>query len=131
MSAPPERLPSSVPAAAFLRAEDRRALERDRAELFVVHVDVTDRADAYGHRVLYWLLSPAWPAGVERVLDLTATVVRRQQVEELRLALRRARRIGPYRLTQRRSGSRTVWALVAPAEADAQLELDVGDAPPL
>jgi hypothetical protein len=131
VSSTPERLPTTIPASAFLRAGDRRALEGDRTELYVVHVDIAERDDSYGHRCLYWMSSPGWPAGTERVLDLAATVVRRRQLDELRLALRRAGQVGPFRLIQRRIGGRPVWALVAPTEADAQLELGSGDTPPL
>lgn len=123
---PPERLPVSVPSEAFLRAADREALERDRAELYVVAaaVDELGPEAGYGPQAVYWLRGP-WGAG-ERVLSLSLNGYRRRQVAGVRDALRRSDRVGPFLLARRTSESgRTAWALV-PAETSGE-QLAIGD----
>ena len=93
---PPSRLPSSVASSAFLRADDRETLERERTPLYVAAAEL-DRGGRYGEQALYWLRGP-W-GDEERVLALEATDVRRRQVAELqpRSTLRRGRRPVPAR----------------------------------
>jgi hypothetical protein len=125
---PPGRLPVSVPAEAYLRAADREALERDRAELFVVAAafDELGPEGGYGPQAVYWLRGP-WGAG-ERVLSLAVNGYRRRQVANLRDALRRSERVGPFRLARRIAESgRSAWALV-PAGEGEQLALEEGTA---
>jgi hypothetical protein len=111
---PPSRLPSSVASDAFLRADDREALERDRAELYVAAAEL-DRGGLYGDQVLYWLRGP-W-GNEERVLALEATLVRRRQVGELQPRLRSGAVVGPVVVATRapRSGHHP-WARVDAAE---------------
>lgn len=111
---PPSRLPSSVASDAFLRADDREALQRDRAELYVAAAEL-DRGGLYGDQVLYWLRGP-WD-DEERVLALEATLVRRRQVGELQPRLRSGAVVGPFVLARRATGSgHHAWALVDAAE---------------
>jgi hypothetical protein len=122
----PTRLPSGIPGQAFLRSEERRRLERERTDLYVVHALLDESGGRFQNaRALYWLVADEWPAGLERVLDLSAeSPYRRRQVEELRGALRHGAKVGPLRLCTRktRTGQRS-WTLLSVAEAEAQLEL--------
>jgi hypothetical protein len=121
---PPERLPTSIPAAAFLRSAERYELERDQAELYIVEAVVDDRDSGFGRQCTYWLTCPSRWGNAERVLTLAANAYRVRQVAEIREALRRVKQIGPLRLSHRRSSSgHAAWALVSVTEADAQLEL--------
>lgn len=122
---PPERLPVSVPSEAFLRAADRERLERDRAELYVVAavVDELGPEAGFGPQAVFWLRGP-WGAG-ERVLSLNG--FRRRQVANLRDALRRSDRVGPFLLTRRTAESgRAAWVLVSAEASAEQLEFDDG-----
>jgi hypothetical protein len=123
---PPGRLPASVPAEAFLRAADREELERDRAELYVVAavVDELGPEAGYGPQAVYWLRGP-WRAG-ERVLSLSLNGYRRRQIGNLRDALRRSDRVGPFRLARLTAESgRRAWTLV-PADQAEQLPFEEG-----
>ena len=121
---PPERLPSSIPASAFLRAAERYELERDKAELHIVAAVVDDRDSGYGRQATYWLVCPNRWGDAERVLTLSLNPYRARQVAEIRDALRHVGQVGPVRLCHRRSSSgMNAWALVSVGEADAQLEL--------
>lgn len=123
---PPERLPSTIPPAAFLRASERHEVERDRAELYITAATVDDRDSGYGRQCVYWLSCPNRWGTAERVLTLGWNGYRARHVAEIREALHRVDRVGPVRLCRRRSSSGlAAWALVAPAEADAQLELGI------
>jgi hypothetical protein len=124
---PPGRLPSTVPASAFLRAAERYELERDRSELFIIAAGVDDRDSGFGRQCVFWLVCPARWGSAERVLTLGLNPYRTRQVAEIREALRRFDQVGPVRLCHRRSSSGMAWALVAAAEADAQLELPSHD----
>jgi hypothetical protein len=121
---PPGRLPVSVPSEAYLRAADREALERERAELFVVDaaIDELGPEAGYGPQAVYWLRGP-WRTG-ERVLSLAANGYRRRQVANLRDALRRSDRVGPFRLERHTAESgRRAWTLVDAGEGGDQLAL--------
>jgi hypothetical protein len=125
----PRRLPVSVPSVAYLRAADREVLERDRAELFVVAaaIDELGPEAGYGPQAVYWLRGP-WGSG-ERVLSLTVNGYRRRQVGNLRDALRRSDRVGPFRLERRPTETgHTAWTLVDAEAEYEQLPLDEGTA---
>lgn len=124
---PPGRLPVSVPAEAFLRAADREALELERAELFVVAaaIDELGPEAGFGPQAVYWLRGP-WGAG-ERVLSLALNGYRRRQVANLRDALRRTDRVGPFLLARRTAESgRSAWSLIPAGDAGEQLPLEEG-----
>jgi hypothetical protein len=126
---PPGRLPVSVPSEAYLRAADREALELERAELFVVAATIDELGpDAgYGPQAVYWLRGP-WGAG-ERVLSLSVNGYRRRQVANLRDALRRSDRVGPFRLARRTAESgRSAWSLMPAGDDGEQLALGEGSA---
>ena len=128
---PPARLPVSVPSDAYLRAADRELLEHERAEVFVVAaaVDEVGSDAVYGAQAVYWLRGP-W-GGRERVLSLSVNGYRRRQIANLRDALRRADRVGPFLLARRTGESgRSAWALVPVDEGGEQLALgDEGGSP--
>lgn len=121
---PPDRLPTSIPSASFLRASDRRELEQNKDELYITAVAIDERDTGYGRQAIFWVACPPRWGSAERVLTLALNPYRARQVAEIREALRRVDRIGPFRLCHRLSSSgQRAWAIVAPSEADAQLDL--------
>jgi hypothetical protein len=122
---PPGRLAVSVPSEAYLRAADREQLELDRAELYIhaAAVDEVGPEAGFGLQAVFWLRGP-WGTS-ERVLALSLNGYRRRQVANVRDALRRSARVGPFLLTRRTAESgHAVWTLIPAPDAAEQLALE-------